>query len=157
MRYTSDDIEAAAEYLCLQLHPEEIRSDYLRNIRVHYSAEEIAYVLQALSTGMTGIFISLITNYLYDKNKKPDPEIATLTKQLEEQRVQLRGLEKLLLKEKDPDFAEIAKKHRELHRKIIARAQDSDPEIERMVDEAFIQLQERGRKNLADEVDSYDF
>jgi len=157
MRYTSDEIEAAAEYLCVQLHPEEIRSDYVRNIRVHYRAEEIVYVLQALSTGMTGIFIGLITNYLYDKTKKPDPKIEALTKKIEEQRIQLRKLEKLLLKEKDPDFAEIAKKHCELHRRIIAQAQDSDPEIERMVDEVLLQLKERGRKGLADEVDSYDF
>ncbi|AGU53723.1 hypothetical protein VAPA_2c11690 [Variovorax paradoxus B4] len=107
--------------------------------------------------GSAGIFIGLITNYLYDKTKKPDPKIEALTKQLEEQRVQLRKLEKLLLKEKDPDFAEIAKKHRELHRRIIAQAQDSDPEIERMVDEVLPQLKERGRKGLADEVDSYDF
>ncbi|MDT4868804.1 hypothetical protein FQZ97_1037870 [compost metagenome] len=141
----------------MQLYPEEIRSDYVRNIRVHYRAEEIVYVLQALSTGMTSIFIGLITNYLYDKTKKSDPKIEALTKQMEEQRVQLRKLEELLLKEKDSDFAEIAKKHRELHRRIIAQAQDSDPEIERMVDEVLLQLNERGRKGLADEVDSYDF
>lgn len=157
MRYTSDDIEAAAEYLCVHLHPEEIRSDYVRNIRVYYHAEEIVYVLQALSAGMTGIFIGLITNYFYDKTKKPDPKIEALAKQLEEQRVQLVKLEKLVLKEKDPDFVEIAKKHLELHRRIIVQAQDSDPEIERMVNEVFLQLKERGRKGLADEVNSYDF
>lgn len=53
--------------------------DYVRNIRVHYLAEEIVYVLQALSTGMTGIFIGLIANYLYDKTKKPNPKIEVLT------------------------------------------------------------------------------
>ena len=157
MRYTNDDLEAAAEYICVQLHPEEIRADYVRNIRVHYRAEEIVYVLQALSSGMTGLFIGLFTNYLYDKVKKPDSSSTELKKLLEEQNGRLGKLEKLLAKECDLEFADIARKHRDLHQKIVCQIQDSNPEIERIVEDVLEQLRRRGRNALTDDVDSHDF
>src|SRR4051812_23438513 len=63
--------QPAAEYICVNLHPGKLRSQYVEHLRVSYKADVIVYILQELSTGMTALFLGLITNHLYDKFKRP--------------------------------------------------------------------------------------
>lgn len=150
-----DPINAAAEYISVQLHPEEIRCDFVRNIRVHYHATEIVYVLQELSNGMAGLFVGLLGSYLYDKTKKPDQKLDNVEALLLKQQKKLAELETLILKEKDKKFAVIAQQHVDTHKRTIGLIQDSDPYVSRLMETALSELEARGQKSLTDEVDSY--
>jgi ABC-type glycerol-3-phosphate transport system substrate-binding protein len=148
------EAEAAAEYICVQLHPVDLRSDYVRNIRVYYHAEAIVYVLQALSAGMTSLFVGLVTNYLYDKAKKPDQKLVDMHALLKKQQEKLDELQSLIAKENKQNTKEVATQHLELHKKTLLQIQDSDPSIAAMVDDALRQLEQRGQNALTDDVDS---
>lgn len=147
-------IETAAEYICIRLYPQALRSSYVRDIRVYYHAEAIVYALQALSAGITSLFVGLITNYLYDKTKKPDQKLVDMEALLRKQEEKLQELEKLLVKEKDREFRAYANQQLELHKKTILQIQNSDSEIVTMVEDALQQLEQRGQKAIDDEIDS---
>jgi len=153
--YEKTEIEVAAEFLCVQLHPEHLRADYVRDISVDYHAEEIVYVLQALSNGMTSLFIGLITAYLYDKTKKPDQKLANIEKLLKEQEKTIQKLEGLLIRETDQEFHETASQHLELQKRTLVQIQDSDPEIAAILEDVLYQLKQRGKAALSDEVNAH--
>ncbi len=152
-----DEIETAAEYICIQLYPDELKRDFVRDIRVCYHAEEIVYVLQALSTGMAGIFIGLVANYLYDKTKKSSHEKNNIEKLLIEQQQKLIELERLIEKEKekDKDFFIITKKHFDTHKATLQLIQDSDPYIPELIRKALSELELRGQEAIDKEIDSH--
>jgi len=87
----------------------------VQNIRVYYHAEEIVYVLQALSAGMTGLFVGLITNYLYDKTKSPDKKLVDIEVLLRKQQKQLDELERLISKVKNPADMQVIRLHQQIH------------------------------------------
>lgn len=148
------DVEAAAEYICMQLHPQGLRADYVRNIRVYYHAEAIVYVLQALSSGMTALFVGLLTNYLYDKTKKPDQTSVDLRALVEKQQKKLDELRALVAQEGKQSTKEWAAQHLELQEKTLLQVQDSDPSIAAMVEDVLKQLEQKGKSALTKEVDS---
>ena len=65
-----DPVAVAAEYICVDLHPKSLRAPFVRHMRSSYKADYIVYVLQALAQGMCGLFVGLLTNYLYDRARK---------------------------------------------------------------------------------------
>ena len=150
-----EEITTAAEYICIQLHPDPIREDFVRNIRVYYHAEEIVYVLQALSTEMAGLFVGLLTNHLYDKTKKPDQRTVDIEKLLIKQQEKLAELERLIAKEKDKNFSVVAQEHFDTHKKTIIMIQDSDPYIPELINTALSELESRGKDAIAEEVESH--
>jgi hypothetical protein len=155
MSHQQSDIKAVAEYICLHLHPKELQSSYVQDIRVLYSAEPIVYVLQALSAGMTSLFVGLITNYLYDKTKKSDQKLLDLETLLKKQQEKLQELETYIANEKELGLKVLANKHLELHRQTFLRIESLDQSIYQMVDEVLFRLKQRGKKALTDEVDSH--
>lgn len=150
-----EEITTAAEYICIQLYPDDLRGHFVRDLRVNYHADEIVYVLQALSTGMAGLFVGLVTNYLYDKTKKPDQRIVNIERLLIKQQRELRGLERLLTTEKDKEYAAIAQRHLDTHRQAILMIQDSDPHISGLIQAALSELESRGQEAVAEEVESH--
>lgn len=155
MSRNSDPVATAAEYIALQLHPKEIRGDFVRNIRVFYHADEIVYVLQALSSGMAGLFVGLLTNHLYDKAKKPDQKLTDIEALLHKQQEKLAKLEALIAKERKKELAGIARQHFDTHKHTIEMIQDSDPYITSLMDAALSDLDARGQQALTDEIDSH--
>lgn len=153
--HQQNDVTTAAEYICLHLHPKELRSNYVHDIRVEYSADPIVYVLQELSTGMTALFIGLITNYLFEKTKKPDPTIINIQALLKKQNTKLNKLEKYIVREKDDELKKIANKHLKLHNETLRRIENFDPNLYELVDEVLCQMQQRGHQSLVDEIDSH--
>jgi hypothetical protein len=166
-----DDLAAAAEYVCVRLHPPELRSRYVANVRGGYQAGDITpeflitLLLQALDTGMTDLFIALLATRLYDKFKPPDPNIEGL---LQEQRSLLVRLEtaidRLGPEEKQPEAARVMHQRRtktvrasqQLHEDVIRKIEDDDPQIPAMVEDALRQLEARGANALVDEVHAAD-
>jgi len=142
-------ITTAAEYICIQLYPDDLRGDFVRDIRVFYHADEIVYVLQALSTGMAGLFVGLITNYLYDKTKKPDQKTVDIEKLLIKQQTILRDLERLVAQEKDKDFSAIVQKHIATHKTTVLRIRDSDPYISDLIQTALSEIESRGSRGCS--------
>ena len=108
-------VEPAAEYICVKLHPPKLRSKYVEHIRVSYKADLIVYVLQELSTGMTALFLGLLTNYLYDKYKKKPRnkrrEDDKLKKLIATQNRTIKALQRLLNKEKDKRISGSPRNH----------------------------------------------
>ncbi len=148
------EIETAAEYICVHLFPENLRSSYVRDIRVYYHAEAIVYALQALSAGMTSLFVGLITNYLYDKTKKPDQKLVDMEALLKKQQGRLQELENLLVKEKNRELRTEASQQLELHKQTILQIQESDHRITEMIEDVLKQLEQRGQNAIDDEIDS---
>jgi len=151
----NDPITTAAEYISIQLHPEVIRGDFVRNIRVYYHAAEIVYVLQALSGGMAALFVGLLTNHLYDKAKKPDQKLVDIQALLLKQQKKLAELEALISREKDKGFATVAQQHLDTHKRTIGLIQDSDPYISGLIETVLSELEARGQESLATEIESY--
>jgi hypothetical protein len=92
-------LKPAAELICVNLHPPKLRGSYVRDIRVKYHAPLIVYALQALSAGMTAIFLGLLTNYLYDKYKvkrRGHDDSERLGKLIEQQEENIKELQEFL-------------------------------------------------------------
>jgi hypothetical protein len=171
MHPEQDDLAAATEYICVRLHPQELRSRYVANVRGGYQAGDvtpeflITLLLQALDTGMTDLFIALLGAYLYDKFKQPDPNVQRL---LQEQRSTLARLETAIghlgSDEKQPEAARVmhqeqtktARVSQQLHESTIQKIEASDPEIPAMVEDALHQLEALGANALVDEVHAAD-
>jgi hypothetical protein len=154
-----DRLRPAAEYICVKLHPPQLRSMYVEHLRVHYRAEAIVYVLQALSTGMTALFLGLLTNYLYDKynksTKDKERENRKLEKLIAEQERQISELEALLKQEKDRGFARRARQSLSFHNETLIRIKNPDSSIELLVRESVELLEAKGTEEVSKEVDSH--
>lgn len=157
MRHYDDPIEATAEYVCVELHPRVLRSRYVEHISVSYRAEIIVYVLQALSTGMTALFVGLLTNYLYDKAKKKHgvKERTDLKKLVAEQKKNIRKLEKLLEAERSRAAVKEARLSLTFHQNILVQIENHDPSLETLIADAIKQLEQKGKDKLLKHVDSY--
>ena len=152
--FSPAEIETAAEYLCLRLHPKRHRERYATDIRAAYHAPEIINILQELSTGLTSIFLGVIANRLYDKLKGPDKKIEDIEHLLKQQEKVLRKLALEILKERDTSTLKTASEMLAFHKKQIVSIQDSDPAIARMAEDVIRQLESRGQKALEEEINS---
>jgi hypothetical protein len=157
MRNYDDSIEATAEYVCVELHPRVLRSRYVEHISVSYRAEIIVYVLQALSTGMTALFVGLLTNYLYGKAKKKRgiKEKTDLKKLVAEQKKTIRELEKLLKAERSRAAVKEARLSLTFHQNILVQIENHDSSLETLIADAIKQLEQKGKDKLLKHVDSY--
>jgi hypothetical protein len=147
-----DEIKATAEYACLQWHPQQLRSRFSMDITCAYRAEEIVYALQALSSGAAGLFVGLLTNYLHDKFKKPDPQLVAIEVLLVEQQRRLARFETLINAEKNQRTKKLAMEAAAFHRSTIKRVEESDPAIEKTLEQALAELRAKGAKALNDEI-----
>ncbi len=157
MRDYNDPLEAAAEYICLELHPVELRSKYAEHVTIESYADHIVYVLQELSTGMTAIFLGLLTNYLYDKvkNKHREKQAKELKSLMAEQQKKISELEKLLRKRKYKTIKANATITLNFHKDVLIKVKGNDPAINQLLSEALIKLEIDGKDALLKHVDSY--
>ena len=150
--------EPASEYICVNLHPPKLRSKYVEHLRSKYKADVIVYVLQELSTGMTALFLGLITNYLYDKYKKPRNkrrENDRLKKLIEQQRRTIKSLERLLAKRQDKGIARVASQSLAFHKETLMKVKNGDLSIEVLVKESVTALESKGSDALTEVVNSH--
>jgi hypothetical protein len=133
--------------------PRSQQEAYVRDIRVKYKADLVVSILQAISYGMTAIFIGLLTNYLYDKakTKAPPGEVLELKRALRKQRSELRKLKRLLESRKGSGSG-----HRryEAYDRVLTKIAKSDPSITKAIEDAIKQLERRGAEALRDDVNS---
>ena len=176
MRPEQDDLAAAAEYICVHLHPPAFRIHYVNDVRgprlwgdAVYWERLIWLALQALSTGMTDLFIALLASWLYDKFRKPDANVEQL---LEKQRTALARLDALIAEgEQQAERARVTQERperkfaavvhddlwqhihavRQFHESMLIKIRDADPAIASMVEDALRQLEARGAKALVDD------
>jgi hypothetical protein len=152
-------VEPAAEYICVKLHPPKLRSKYVEHIRVSYKADLIVYVLQELSTGMTALFLGLLTNYLYDKYKKKPRnkrrEDDKLKKLIATQNRTIKALQRLLNKEKDRRISRVAAQSLAFHKKTLMQIKNGDRSIDVLVKESIEVLESKGSDALSNEIDSH--
>lgn len=150
-------LRPAAESICVNLHPPKLRAGYVRDIRAKYHAPLIVYALQALSAGMTAIFLGLLTNYLYDKYKlkrRGHEESGKLEKLLAGQEENLKELRQLLKTEKSKRAAREGMASLKLHRKTLLKVKNKDASIELLLQESIELIETRGPTAVKREVDS---
>ena len=151
-----DRIESAAEYICVSLYPAELRSEYVRHIRSSHKADLLVYVLQILATGMTSIFVGLLTNYLYDKRKERHE--VRKRKQLKgliaRQKRNIKALEDLLKLERAKQAKRRASISLSLHKELVLKIEGNDPSINILLKSALATLEKEGQEALRMHVDS---
>ena len=151
-----DRIESAAEYICVSLYPAELRSEYVRHIRSSHKADLLVYALQILATGMTSIFVGLLTNYLYDKRKKKHE--VRKRKQLKgliaQQKRNIKALEDLLKLER-AQAKRRASISLSLHKELVLKIEGNDPSINILLKSALATLEKEGQAALRIHVDSH--
>lgn len=151
MTQTDAELRTAAEFVCVTFHPSGLRKNYLRDIRVKYKAEAIVYVLQALSFGLTTIFLGLLTNYLYDKVKQPGSKAVDVEELLHRHEEKIAELELMIQSSENQRASSALKFHKEALQKI----KSSDPSIEAMVEDALKQLERYGQDKMKKHVEKY--
>jgi len=145
----------AAEYICVNIHPPKLRSTYVEHLRSAYKADVIVYVLQELSTGMTALFLGLITNYLYDKYKRPRNkrrENERRKKLIARQGRTIKALERLLANGQDRRIASAAAQSLAFHKETLMKVKNSDASIEVLVKESIHVLEAKGSDALTEEI-----
>jgi hypothetical protein len=157
MRPTQDDLAAAAEYIGLHLHPEELRRDYvshLRNPRAWGDVLEwiqwVLITLQTLDEGLTRLWYeflcAVVAAGLVERFKKPDANVERLRDELRalsaEQRV---GFFRLEQKQRE-DLAKL----KELIKEGPGRGELSNPEIVMEKARLSLQVHERALLQLQD-------
>src|SRR6266702_1886650 len=116
MRPERDDLAAAAEYICVRLHPQELRTAYVQHLRQRYAWGDVPWdglimvALQTLSDGITNVFWGLLIAAVYENYKKPNANIeqlldkqANMERLLDEQRATVAGLHELISKGPAPE------------------------------------------------------
>ena len=154
MRRDSDPIQAAAEFMAAELHPQDRKAAYAWHVRVKAKADALFYLLQALSLALTSICFGLVTNYLYDvakekfgdKREDTDASLRQYQERIEELKAHLAKLQPQHRK------AETAREWLRFHELMILRIEERDPEIAACVAQAVEQLEKRGAASLATEV-----
>jgi uncharacterized protein YukE len=156
LRYSPEDLHDAASFACVRVLPRSQQEPYVRDIRVKYKAEIVVYILQALSHGMTAIFVGLLTNYLYDKTKSKANarQVLALRRALRKQRRELRSLKRQLDSSKNRQAPTWARRRYETYENILTKIEKSDPSITKAIEHAIKQLEQRGAKSLRDVVSS---
>jgi len=138
--------EPAAEYICVNLHPPKLRPRYVEHLRSHYKADVIVYVLQELSTGMTALFLGLITNYLYDKYKRPRNKLRENDRRKKlaaKQGRTIKALERLLEKEEDKRIERVAAQSLAFHKEALMKVKDGDVSVELLVKDSIEALESK--------------
>jgi hypothetical protein len=155
--HTTDGIDVAASYACVQLLPPSAREAFVRDLRVKYRAEPVVYVLQALSQGMAAIFFGLLTNYLYDKTKfkTRTRRLAGLKTALRHQRTELRKLKRQIDEGVVKPPVGGVKRRYAAYDKVLTQIETDDPEIVGAVKDAIRQLEKRGSNKLKQSVNRH--
>lgn len=154
--HSDDPIEVVAEYICVGLYPTKLREEYVRHMRVAYKADLIVYALQALATGMTAIFVGLVTNYLYDKAKKGrrPKERKAIKRLVAQQKRRITQLERLLKSEQEERRKRRVSVTLIVHKRVIVQIEGKKPSIDKVVTNALSDLEKKGTKGLRNYVDS---
>ena len=152
--YSPEELHAAASFACVRVLPQSQQEPYVRDIRVKYKAELVVYILQALSHGMTAIFVGLLTNYLYDKTaaKADERQLLALRRALRKQRRELRNLKRQLDSPKNRQSRSRAHRRYDTYEKLLTKIEKSDPSIAKAIEHAIKQLEQRGAESLRDDV-----
>lgn len=152
-------LKPAAEFICVNLHPLKLKSSYVRNIRVKYHAPLIVYALQALSAGMTALFLGLLTNYLYDKYKVKQRDRRgardKLKKLIVRQEENIKELNQLLKIEKSRRSTREGMQSLKLHKETLVKINDNDTSIEILLKESIEVLETHGSNALSRVIDSH--
>lgn len=149
--YSPEELEDAASFACVQVLPRSQQEAYVRDIRVKYAGDFTVAILQAISYGMTTIFLGLLTNYLYDKakSKAHRREVLELKRAILKQRSELRKLKKHL---ESRHGAASGRRRYEAYDRVLTKIEKSDPSITKAIEEAIKQLERRGAESLRDDV-----
>jgi len=155
-RHTSDDLYAAASFACVRILPRSHRSHYVLDIRAKYGgAEPVVSILQALSQGMTAIFVGLLTSYLYDrtKTKRRARGLGKIRRLLIQQRRELKHLRRWIKASQARRSVKRIQRRFEVYEEIQTRVEKLDPSIGQAFEDAIKQLEKRGASALEKKVD----
>ncbi len=148
-----DPIQAAAEFMAVELHSQDRKAAYSWNVRAKACADTLFYLLQALSFALTSVCFGLVTNYLYDIAKeKLGRKPTSVETSLSEYQEQIDKLRRHLAKLQSSRKSQSAREWLRFHELTMLRVQERDPQIIALAAKAIEQLEQRAAASLEAEV-----